>query len=446
MKGEHGSKLAIQSSIIDPYQLSLLQWKVFSDHLKFCSTEKTLPSFFTWFDGADIQQEKVDECFKIVELFRTKHAESCDSGADDDADQGDGVSKLYSQITMQNDKVQTWRWLLPFLLCAVYFVMLFFAATWHSDSAFPWEEDPASEFYTLTKDLIQDDLGLQQNESNSNAYVKASAFVNFLNSVSERWFWSEDTASAVRIGLVKFALKTKKNGARFLDVSTSFNCSTPSHTAKNNLSDASCQIECVSPISPPLQPEYLFAMADRKKWQDLVDAQSASVVPLFESAELKFTLYSHAAKSLLHYHFHFRNVATRDIAVHQKFTSLHSHFPWEDRQWYSWAMNYVFLPFMFCMSLIPYAVKGLRHRDSLTTSRSFLHPSNDHLFLDNGKSYLGRSAAHTDRRSLVLLKIAHSKFIKNSKFSRLFGWPEWVSLILIVLTFCFNVVSRFKLE
>jgi len=466
LEGKQDIQLATRSSIIDPYQLSLLQWKVLSDHLKFCSAEKTLPSFFTWLDGADNQQQKVDECFKIVELFRTKHvdgdlsdsldevkseigySESCDSGVDDDGDQEDGISKLYSQISMQNDKVQTWRWLFPFLLSAVYFVMLFFAATWHSDSDFPWEEDPASEFHTLTKDLIQDDLGLQDNENNSNAYVKASAFVSFLNSVSERWFWSEDTSTAVRIGLVKFALKTKKNSATLLAQATSFDCPAFSHFTKNNSCDVSRQIECISPNSPPLQPEYLFAMGDSQSWQDLVDMQSASNVPIFESAELKFTLYSHAAKSLLHCHFYFRNVATRDIAVYQKFTSLHSHFTWEDRQWYSSAMNAIFLPFMFCMSLIPYAVKGLNHMESLTMSRWCLQSYNDCLFLDDRSSnkYIGISAAHKDRRSLVLLKIAHSNFKKRSQFSKLFGWPEWVSLILILLTFLFKVVSRLKLE
>jgi hypothetical protein len=463
LKEEQDTTSATQTPIIDPYQLSLLQWKVFSDHLKFCAAEKSLPSFLTRFDGADCPQQKVDECFKIVELFRTKHAddvpsvspdgaaskvgdsESCDSDADDDAEEGDVASKLHSQITMQNDRVQTWRWLLPFLLSVVYFVMLFFAATWHSDSAFPWEEDPASEFYTLTKDLIQDDLGLQDSENNSNMFVKTSALVGFLSSVSERWFWSEDASSAVRVGLIKLVLKTKKNGASLPAQFAAPSCSAPLDLSEMNKScQSSSEGEIVSSILP-FERQYLFAMGDSQKWQDVVDAQNASSVPLFESAELKFTLYSHAAKSLLHCHFHFRNVATRDISVNQKFTSLHSYFPWEDRQWYSWAMNTVFLPFIFCMSLIPYAAKGWRFKHSLSMSSSFLN-SNDHLFLNEMKcEYIGKGAAHKDRRSLVLLKIAHSKFIKTSKFSKLFGWPEWVSFILIVLAFLFNAISRLKL-
>ena len=62
-------------TIRDPYQLSLLQWKVVADHLAFCFAER-LPPFLSGWDGADTKAEQVvDDCFKIVDLFRKKHEE-----------------------------------------------------------------------------------------------------------------------------------------------------------------------------------------------------------------------------------------------------------------------------------------------------------------------------------------------------------------------------------
>ena len=362
-------------TIRDPYQLSLLQWKVVADHLAFCS-EQSLPPFLSGTDTDTKAEQMVDDCFKIVDLFRKKPEEmdqrnapgnaderegadesvsggnSCEGGdsiIDDGADESDGDDEtMHAKITEQNDASQTWRWLFPFMLCGIFFVMLFFAATWHADAAFPWDEDPASEFYTLTKKEMMGHLELEDEElKEKSVHVKMDVFVRFLNAVSERWFWNEDTSSAVRIGLLKIALKLKKSSTGFCVDSDAVNSSASynSTTARGADNSNSC--------APSLSPQYAIALGDKQVWQNIVDVQNASSFPLFESAELKFTLYSHSAKSLLHCHFHFRNVATGDVAVQQKFTQLHSTFPWEEKQWYSSTMNLLFLPAVLCMSLVP---------------------------------------------------------------------------------------------
>ena len=121
----------------------------------------------------------------------------------------------------------------------------------------------------MTKDLIQDDLGLQDNENNSNMFVKTSALVGFLSSVSERWFWSEDASSAVRVGLIKLVLKTKKNGASLPAQFAAPSCSAPLDLSEMNKScQSSSEGEIVSSILP-FERQYLFAMGDSQKWQDV---------------------------------------------------------------------------------------------------------------------------------------------------------------------------------
>ena len=261
-----------------------------------------------------------------------------------------------------------------------------------------------------------------------------------LNPLSERWFWNEDTASAVRIGLLKIALKSKKSSSGFCVDSNAVNSSASynSTTARGADNSNSC--------APSLSPQYAIALGDKQVWQHFVDVQAASSFPLFESAELKFTLYSHSAKSLLHCHFHFRNVATGDVAVQQKFTQLHSAFPWEEKQWYSSTMNLLFLPAVLCMSLVPYVVKGWTFLHSFARSKRFLDPHNDHLELSKpGVKYLGREAMLLGRRAQFVCAIAHLKFVRDRKVGvitfcngalKLFAWPWRLSLFLVL--FCLS--------
>jgi hypothetical protein len=442
-------------------------------------------------------KQKVDDCFKIVELFRVKPAkkenvnqikdepvsecgkekedddddeDNDDDDADDDDD--DDNTTLYTKITKLNDDSQKKRWLFPFLLCSIFFVMLFFAATWHADSAFPWEEDPASDFYTLTRDAIRNDLGLkEENDPSQVDYIISSQFVDFLNALSERWFWNEDGSTVVRIGLVKFAFTFNKNSEKSFIDSNVVNLNA---SFSSNMTCGSVQEDESTSFVSALFPDLSIDLGDDGKLQRLINAQNASSNPIFESARLKFTLYSHAAKSLLHCDFHFRNVATSDLSVHQKFTQLHSTFPWEEKQWYSLFMNDFFLPFVFCLALIPYIVKVFTFWSSRDRIKSFSKPPCDYLRLNTPSciEYLGPKAVFKDRRSLFMRTIAQSKFITSCKrgfllrrivhlFPRpgfvslvfslrriicLFPWPELISLILIIFAAICQLVTNYKLS
>jgi hypothetical protein len=481
VKGSTKVVPSISQSIRNPYELSLLQWKVILDHSTFCSAEQ-LPSFLSKYNTTEAEaNHRADDCFKIVELFRQKpkpaianktnggqvedasgFANHVDGGGgdddggdgdndDDDSDNDDGNQPMHTQITNRNDDAQKWRWRVPFLLCGIFFFMLFFAATWHADSAFPWEEDPASEFYTLTKNVIQEDLGLDQDSKD--AYIPTSKFVDFLNSLTSRWLFNDDTSVAVRIGLVKFLFQFNTNSVRSKVNRSDLNCSASS------ISDMTCGSvwrDNISNSGLPCLPDNSISLGDHQKWRVIIDAHAASNAPIFESAQLKFTLYLHAAKSLLHCHFDFRRAATGDISVHQKFTQLHSVFPWEKKQWYSSFMNAWFLPFVFLMAWIPYVVKIWTSLCSFCWSQSFSNPSYDHLELRRENLILVDGAIFQDRRSMFVRTLAHSKFVRQfvpargvpfiSKFLKLFSVPEIVSLVLIVLVFYFHVITSYKLS
>jgi hypothetical protein len=476
----------IPRAIRNPYELSLLQWKVILDHSTFCSNEK-MPSFLSKYSITEAEaNHRADDCFKIVELFRQKPKPAIanqanggqvedasgfanndggsggsggggGAGGDDDKDDNDdgdddgGNQPMHTQITNRNDDSQKWRWLVPFLFSGIFFFMLFFAATWHADSAFPWEEDPASEFYTLTKNVMQKDLGLDQDSKD--AYIPTAKFVDFLNSMTSRWLFNDDTSLAVRIGLVKFVFQFNTNSVRSKVNRSDLNCSA------SLISDMNCGSvwrDNISNSGLPFSPDNSMSLGDHQKWRVLIDAQAASNAPIFESAQLKFTLYSHAAKSLLHCHFDFRRAATGDISVHQKFTQLHSVFPWEKKQWYSSLMNAWFLPFVFLMALIPYVVKIWTSLNSYWWSQSFSNRSYDHLELRRENLILVDGAIFHDRRSMFVRTLAHFMFVRQfvpargvpfvSKFLKLFSVPEIVSLVLIVLVFYFHSITSYKLS
>jgi hypothetical protein len=119
-------------------------------------------------------------------------------------------------------------------------------------------------------------------------------------------------------------------------------------------------------------------------------------------------------------------------------------------------MNVWFLPFVFLMALVPYAVKVWTSLNSLWWSRSFSNPSYDPLELLRKDLIFVDGAIFHDRRSMFVRTLAHFKHVREfvtargapraSKFLKLFSVPEIVSLVLILLVFYFHLITNYKLS